>query len=103
MSGHRSSYRWMTVLLDIFFEEYDRNTALLLLRDETERQTAMRALAPRLEAAGMPDGMLATGEGSSLFVAVLALRLKFSRQEALAKVQLNIAMREGTGRTGGWH
>jgi hypothetical protein len=55
----------------------------------------MRRLSGELVTAGMPAGMLETDEGANLFVAVLALRVKFPREDALAKVRLNIAMREG--------
>jgi len=85
----------MEALLRLLFERYDRSSALELLRDESQRASAMTALSADLELAGMPAGALSTTEGGNLFVAVLALRLKFPEDEALEKVQLNIAMREG--------
>jgi hypothetical protein len=85
----------MATLLVALFERYDRSAALDLLRDIDTRQRAIDELSPELVAAGMPESMLTTSEGQNLFVAVLSLRLKFSKAEALEKVALNIAMREG--------
>jgi hypothetical protein len=89
------SYRWMATLLDILVERFDKAAAMTLLRDESARDTAMLDLAEELQRAGMPAGMLDTHEGSSLFLAVLALRLKFPLDVAHEKVQRNIDMREG--------
>lgn len=89
------SYRWMLDLLDELAQGWTRDEALTLLRDGQAQAAARDALAPRLEERGMPAGMLASDEGGNLFVAVLALRLKFPLDEARRKVELNIAMREG--------
>lgn len=88
-------YRWMEALLDLLFARFERAEAMRVLRDAAERQRAMAELSSDLVAAGMPAGMLETGEGQNLFIAVLTLRLKFPRAEAREKVALNIAMREG--------
>ena len=85
----------MESLLTLLFERYDRLHAMTLLRDERERERAVIELDTELSQLDMPSGMFSTAEGSNLFVAVLALRLKFSEEEAMEKVRLNIAMREG--------
>ncbi|MDQ3549297.1 MAG: hypothetical protein M3439_10830 [Chloroflexota bacterium] len=90
-----TNYRWMATLLDLLFSRYERPDALTLLRDPDVREQAITELATELEAAGMPPAMLVAPEGQNLFVAVLALRLKFTEREAHEKVALNIAMREG--------
>jgi hypothetical protein len=95
MRGGQSDYRWMAVLLELLFERFTREEALALLRDLEARETAIGWLAPELDRAGLPHGMLTTQEGQNLFVAVLGLRLKFQIQEAREKVSLNIAMRAG--------
>ena len=95
MTSGAQSYRWMATLLDLLFARYNRDAAVELLRDPAVRDQATNDLAPELVAAGMPSGMLSTPEGQNLFVAVLALRLKFPEPEARQKVALNIAMREG--------
>lgn len=85
----------METLLSLLFARYERPDALTLLRDLDARERALADLAPQLESAGMPTGLLASSEGQNLFVAVLSLRLKFPEDEARDKVALNIAMREG--------
>jgi hypothetical protein len=85
----------MTTLLDRFYDRYDDAAARRLLVDAGARSAAMAALGPELGQAGMPPGALVSAEGATLFVSVLTLRLKFPPDEARAKVELNIAMREG--------
>jgi hypothetical protein len=85
----------MSTLLDLLAQRYDRDQSMAMLRDEDLRDSEMRALDSALQRAGMPDGMHETHEGRSLFLAVLTLRLKFPLDEAHAKVERNIAMREG--------
>jgi hypothetical protein len=95
MSTSNHTYGWLESLLLLLFDRLDRQEALRALRDSEERACVMRRLSGELVTAGMPAGMLETDEGANLFVAVLALRVKFPREDALAKVRLNIAMREG--------
>jgi hypothetical protein len=84
----------METLLDLLFARYERPEALMFLQDLEARERAKSDLVDELVPAGMPQGMLTTPEGDNLFVAVLALRLKFPEDEARDKVALNIAMRE---------
>jgi hypothetical protein len=89
----------METLLDLLLARYERPEALTFLQDLGARERAKGDLAVELASAGMPPGMLATPEGDNLFVAVLALRLKFPEDEAREKVALNIAMREQSRRS----
>ncbi|MEI2617481.1 MAG: hypothetical protein V9F06_07595 [Thermomicrobiales bacterium] len=91
----RRSYRWMQVCLGLLYDRVDDGRARAMLMDPAERAAVYEGFAPDLLAHGMPDGMFATSEGESLGVALLALRLRFPREIALDKVELNIAMREG--------
>jgi hypothetical protein len=84
----------METLLDLLLARYERPEAMSFLQDLGARERAKGVLAADLVSAGMPPDMLATPEGDNLFVAVLALRLKFPESEAREKVALNIAMRE---------
>jgi hypothetical protein len=85
----------MSTLLDRLADGYDREQSLAMLRNEDLRNIVMQEQEAALQAVGMPDGMFDTHEGQSLFLAVLTLRLKFPLDEAHAKVERNIAMREG--------
>ena len=84
----------METLLDLLFARYERPEALTFLQDLGARERAKGELVDELVSAGMPQAMLTTSEGDNLFVAVLALRLKFPEDEAREKVLLNISMRE---------
>jgi hypothetical protein len=95
MMADPSRYAWLEALLELLYERYDTDTARALLRDERARGAALKELRPRLLAAGASADVLAGKEGDNLSMAVLALRLKFTRDEALAKVRVNIAMRGG--------
>jgi hypothetical protein len=95
MMSASSPYAWLEVLLELLFERFDSDAARRLLRDERARAAALTELRPELLAAGAADQLLTGKEGDNLSMAVLALRLKFTRDEALEKVRVNIAMRGG--------
>lgn len=86
-----ASYAWMRDALERLCDEHDEAACVAAIRDAGARD--------RLKATiGVADGDLA----DNLFMGLLALRVKFPRDEALAKVDLNIAMREcRDGRTVG--
>jgi hypothetical protein len=94
MSAARSSYRWLEKLLLILFERYDSAQIRALLQDSGQRAETIAGLRAELVAAGADVGLLDSASGENLFLAVAALRVKFPRDEALAKVRQNIAMRE---------
>jgi hypothetical protein len=82
----------MRQALRALFDECDERDALGSIRDAVARD----ALKARL-GAPIPPGDTA----DNLFLGLLALRVKFPREEALAKVELNISMRQardGRGR-----
>ena len=89
------SYRWMETLLDTLLRDYERDACVKMVSDPAARHAVSLAVRECLEGSGMEAGFLQTTPGDNLFVAVLGLRLKFSPDEARAKVALNIAMREG--------
>ncbi|HEY8446391.1 MAG TPA: hypothetical protein VIL01_04720 [Thermomicrobiales bacterium] len=94
MSHGRESYDWMRETLDLLFASYDVEAATKCLRDELARNELRRAVNRRLQSAGK-DTIVPLGErGDNLLQAILALRIKFPREEATAKLELNIAMRE---------
>src|SRR4051794_36774942 len=95
MSTRGSSHRWLETLLEALYARYDDKGAQLLLRNSAARAEAIILLTPELVAAGAGEDLLASATGENLVLGVLALRLKFSHDEALAKVRRNIAMREG--------
>lgn len=81
--------------LDLLYERIDDDRARSMLRDPDLRAQTYLELATELTAHGMPEGMFQTSEGESLGLAILALRLRFPQDVGVAKVELNIAMREG--------
>ncbi|MCO5176580.1 MAG: hypothetical protein M9890_06370 [Thermomicrobiales bacterium] len=90
-----TSYRWMRRCLEMLYDDVSDDDARQMLTNPDVRDARYAQFAPALEEAGMPVGMLASSEGQSLGVAILALRLRFPRQDGLDRVDLNIAMREG--------
>ncbi|HUG14266.1 MAG TPA: hypothetical protein VMM78_04535 [Thermomicrobiales bacterium] len=91
---HGRSYQWMSDLLGILYEQLDHDTAIQLLRDRNLRERSV-ASAPELGEVRRQQPDVDHEEFDNLFVALLALRVKFDRDEAARKVELNIAMREG--------
>jgi two-component sensor histidine kinase len=83
----------METLLDLLFERFDSQQAQELLRSAKSRAEAVARLQPELVAAGAESALLESPIGENLVLAVLSLRVKFPRDEALAKVRQNIAMR----------
>lgn len=93
--SQRPSYRWMRDYLELLYDRVDDERARAMLFEPAERSIVYAELELDLAASGMPEGMFETSEGESLGIALLALRLRFPRDIALEKVELNIAMREG--------
>jgi hypothetical protein len=84
----------MRDLLHLLYADFDTATAVRLLRDPDERErisgSNLRVLELRREQVETEDS-----EFDNLLVALLSLRAKFTQAEALDRVELNIAMREG--------
>jgi hypothetical protein len=83
----------MADLLAFMFAHYDDADALTMLRD-TERRAAIASDA-RSHGHNLPEDLIGSTEWQNLLVALVTLRVKFPRDVALQKVELNIAMREG--------
>lgn len=92
-----ATWEWLEALLDLLFERFDDAGARALLRDPALRRAALGQLSDHLAAAGAPADLADSAHGDNLVMAVLALRVKFPRDEARAKVRRNIAMRSGGG------
>lgn len=80
--------------LEWLYDDVSDDDARHMLTNPEVREARYAEIAPTLHDAGMPVGMLESSEGQSLGVAILALRLRFPRQDGLDRVDLNIAMRE---------
>lgn len=82
---------WMRTALDALWDELDREAARRLIGDADARAAFLRGVAERLPAGAPapPVGSL----GDNLFQALIALRVKFSREESLVKLMRNLAMR----------
>jgi len=93
--SNSTSYRWMRRCLEWLYDDVSDNDARQMLTNPDLRAARYAEVTTVLQDAGMPVGMLETSEGQSLGVAILALRLRFPRQDGLDRVDLNIAMREG--------
>lgn len=89
--GDRS---WLRPLLEVLFDDYTAVAAVRLLRDETAREVVTPLLRAALEERAVDTGGLDGPTGDNLLQGLLALRAKCGREEALAKVELNIAMRD---------
>ena len=97
-ASHDGRYRWMEALLLALFDRWDDQQARELLRNAASRPFALAELMPALIEDGADPALLASAAGENLVLAVLALRLKFPRDEALVKVRQNIVMREHRSR-----
>jgi hypothetical protein len=78
-------FEWMRTALNTLFDEWTDDRVRALLTDETAR-TALLA-----EIDSVPP--LDPGYLDNLLMGVVALRLKFPREEATAKLDLNLTMR----------
>jgi hypothetical protein len=83
---------WMRAALDRLFDDVDPETAAEAVRDDHRRSELRGQLALTL-ATPVPDSQYA----DNLFQGLLALRMKFDRETARAKLELNLAMRDGRG------
>lgn len=88
------SYRWMRDVLEVLFADLDVQGAMQLLRDK-ERRAMLVDSIPRVGSLRRAHPDVGDDEFNNLLVALLVLRTKFTRSEAIEKVETNIAMREG--------
>jgi hypothetical protein len=81
-------HAWMRPALARLFDEVDLSTATEAVRDESRRADLRERLNQSL------DSPIAGGEyEDNLLMGLLALRIKFDRQTAEAKLELNLAIR----------
>jgi hypothetical protein len=97
MTKGSGGYGWMRIVLALLFDEYSHDDAVRLLRDDEARSVFRREVDRRLAGNGLAEFVPAGDRGDNLLQAIIALRVKFPRQEAAAKLDLNIAMRERRG------
>jgi hypothetical protein len=87
----------MRFALALLFDEYSHDDAVRLLRDDDARAVFRREVDRRLGETGLTEFVPAGERGDNLLQAILALRVKFPREEAAAELDLNVAMRERRG------
>jgi hypothetical protein len=108
MRGHNEStgqlvsgttdFSWMRAVLASLFDDVPNDRAIEAIRSGDALLLLREELDDRLSSGGRP-GIIPTGDyGDNLLMALLALRTKFSREEAAAKLEMNISMRERRGR-----
>lgn len=78
---------WMRAALAALIDAVERDVAQRTLTDDD----ALRALRDRLD--GLVADIPAGDRGDNLIRALIALRVKFSPDEARAKLETNLAMR----------
>jgi hypothetical protein len=81
------TYEWLETLLNLLFDQFGEEEARDMLRDESARRAVLASITPQLISAGADPAVLGDSLGRNLFSAVLTLRMKFSRDDALAKVR----------------
>lgn len=94
MSEPSRDFSWMRVVLVMLFRDLTTEQAVEALRDATARDRLRAELneneLDRGRLGRIPDG----DYGDNLLQAILALRVKFPIEDATAKLETNIAMRE---------
>lgn len=94
MSESSRDFSWMRVVLAMLFRDLKTEQAVEALRDATARDRLRAELndneLDRGRLGRIPDG----DYGDNLLQAILALRVKFPIEDATAKLETNIAMRE---------
>lgn len=94
MSEPPRDFSWMRVVLAALFRDFTTEQAVEFLRDSKSRDRLRADLDDRALDGGRL-GHIPRGEyGDNLLQAILALRVKFPIEEASAKLETNIAMRE---------
>jgi hypothetical protein len=77
----------------VLYDEYTPQAATDCIRDPAKLEELRFHLNDKLDA--LENGPIPPGDrGDNLLQAILALRIKFPREEAVAKLEQNIAMRQ---------
>jgi hypothetical protein len=91
----RGDHSWMRPVLLALFDEIELEVVTTALRSDDERNRLRIALNQNALANGklgaIPEGQY----GDNLLQGLLALRTKFDRDTAIAKLDVNLAMRQG--------
>jgi hypothetical protein len=94
MPAASRDFSWMRLVLAALFREVSDGDVFMYLRDAQSREV-LRTNLNAIELAGGRLGHIPEGDyGDNLLQAILALRVKFPEDEATAKLETNIAMRE---------
>jgi hypothetical protein len=84
----------MAIALDLLWDEFDREMAIGLIGDAGKRADVLERLGIlALEAGGAMPGTT----GDNLLMGVIALRVKFTREESVEKLIRNLQMRAAPG------
>ncbi len=89
-----AGHDWMRVALAVLFDDHSLDDARRFLHDPGARSALRAEVDRRLAGAGRAQRVPPGDRGDNLLQAILALRVKFPRDEATAKLELNIALRE---------
>ncbi len=92
-----ADFTWMRTVLQALFDDVPAERAIEAIKSGEALDQLRAELGERLASAGTPVDIPEGEYGNNLMMALLALRVKFSRDEAFAKLNLNISMRERRG------
>lgn len=86
-------YDWMRIALATAFDRYAPAEAIRCLQDEAALRTLRAEVERQLLDSGSSECIPPGAYGDNLLQAILTLRVKFPREQATEKLELNIAMR----------
>lgn len=89
-----ADYTWMRVVLRSLYAEWTVEQVIAAIRNR-EQLIALRAeMEARLRELGDNSLIPAGDAGDNLLLALLSLRAKFAEPEGMAKLEVNLAMRQ---------
>jgi hypothetical protein len=92
MADSTSDFQWMRTALGYLYANMSDERAREILYDEAERKSAFASIRTSLLSDSPLQAILDGELGDNLFLALLAIRIKFAPGEGRQKVELNIAM-----------
>jgi hypothetical protein len=94
----QADFGWMRLVLRSLFDDLPRERAIDAIRS-SDSLAQVRVVLQTPTPSRPPIEGIPVGEyGDNLLLALLALRTKFTRDEATAKLETNIAMRSARAR-----
>jgi hypothetical protein len=90
-----TDHSWMRPVLLALFDQIDEQTCQGALRSDSARQALLRSLNREILLDGKLGQIPDDQYGENLLHGMLALRTKFDRDTALAKLEVNLTMRQG--------